>query len=198
MPSVTPARAELAAEERQFPYGIRQKLDEMPWRANTAIMDEENIPERSVGSGVAKLSARQRQCLQGVLALKPAKRIAHDLGITPSAVEKHLRHARDKLGVASTAEAAQIFASLKGEEIPHCGISHLAQFDRGREIETVLQSAVTERSRLEDIHPGVLSLDYPLSPLQTLTSIVVISVASIIGLLLLISCAKAFESIIAG
>lgn len=149
-------------------------------------------------AGVSKLTARQRQCLQGVLALKPAKRIAHDLSITPSAVEKHLRQARDKLGVASTAEAAQIFAVLRGEEKPHCGISHLAQFDLAEEMGTVLQSAVTKHSRMEDAHKGALPLDYALTPLQTMTSIVTMSIASIVGLLLLLSCARAFESIVTG
>ena len=38
-----------------------------------------------------KLSPRQEACLRGVLELKSAKEIARDLGISPHAVEKHLR-----------------------------------------------------------------------------------------------------------
>ena len=161
-------------------------------------MDEiESFPGDHVDARWTRLSARQRQCLQGVLALKPAKRIAHDLGITPSAVEKHLRQAREKLGVASTAEAAQIFASLRGAEFPHCGISDLVRFDDGDERRRVLQSPDSERlDRLEDTHKGVLSIDYTLTPLQTMISIFALSFVSIVGLLLLISCARAVESIV--
>lgn len=148
---------------------------------------------------LAKLSARQRQCLEGVLALKPAKRIAYDLGITPSAVEKHLRHAREKLGVASTSEAGQIFAFLLDAEMPHCGNSYLAQFGNDSKSRAVLDLPVNEQvNRMEDAHQGVLPLDYPLTPLQTIITIVAMSIASIVGLLLLISCARAIESIING
>lgn len=147
--------------------------------------------------GLDKLTARQRQCLEGVLALKRTKRIAHDLGISPSAVEKHLAQARDRLGVASTSEAAQIFASFRGAEKPHCGISHLAQFGSDMDRRAVLHSTAPEQlRRVEDAHQGVLPLDYALTPLQTLTTIIAMSVASIVGLLLLISCARAFESIV--
>ena len=55
-----------------------------------------------------KLSPRQQECLRGVLQLKSAKAIARDLGISPHAVEKHLRVSREKYGVTSSAEAARI------------------------------------------------------------------------------------------
>jgi len=51
-----------------------------------------------------KLSPRQEECLRGVLELKSAKEIARDLGISPHAVEKHLRVSREKYGVATSAE----------------------------------------------------------------------------------------------
>ncbi len=160
---------------------------------------DESPLNRSAGPGVSNLSARQRECLQGVLALKPAKRIAHDLGITPSAVEKHLRHARDKLGVASTAEAAQIFAGKGGEEIPHCGNSYLAQFGSATETGAVLHSMTAEQpSRVEDANHGDFPPEHALTPLQTMITIVAMSIASIVGLLLLISCARAIESIVSG
>lgn len=163
-------------------------------------MDQINRPpNRGAIDGLDRLTRRQRECLQGVLALKPAKRIAHDLGISPSAVEKHLAQARDRLGVSSTAEAARLFASAAGEEIPHCGFSTLAQFGSNIDMRAVLHSAAPEQlSRVEDVQHGVFPLDYALTPLQTMISIFAMSIASIVGLLLLISCARAFESIVIG
>src|SRR3982751_6909229 len=66
-----------------------------------------------------KLSPRQIECLRGVLQLKSAKAIARDLGISPHAVEKRLRVSREKYGVATSAEAARMFAfEQQGSEIP--------------------------------------------------------------------------------
>ena len=167
---------------------------------NIPVMDQEDPPlQRGADDRLRRLSARQRECLEGVLALKPAKRIAFDLGISESAVEKHLRQARDKLEVASTSEAARIFAFLRDAEIPHSGISYLAQFGGGGDTGAVLHSPFPDQlKRVEDIHHGVLPLSPPLTPLQTMTTIIALSIASIFGLLLLISCARAIESIVSG
>jgi DNA-binding CsgD family transcriptional regulator len=160
---------------------------------------DKDLPSSGHDRRLSALSSRQQQCLEGVLALKRAKRIAHDLGISESAVEKHLSQARGKLGVASTTEAAQIFASLRGGEIPQSGISYLAQLRGDRETEAVLRLLSPEQlQRVEDIHHGVLPHDHSLTPLQTMSTIVALSIASIIALLLLISCARAIESIVTG
>ncbi len=53
----------------------------------------------------AKLSARQREVLEWVGDGKTNQDIATILGVTPATIEKHLRIARDKLGVETTAQA---------------------------------------------------------------------------------------------
>lgn len=53
----------------------------------------------------ARLSKRQREVLEWVGDGKTNQDIAHILGVTPATVEKHLRIARDKLGVDTSAQA---------------------------------------------------------------------------------------------
>lgn len=149
------------------------------------------------GQETRALSPRQQQCLLGVLDLKSAKEIARDLGISPHAVEKHLRLAREKLGVATSADAARLFAAQsRGTDIPHCGRSDLPQLPNEAHQGLVLEPADTPSSaRLEDTH-GALSLDQPLTPRQTLLTIFAVSLGSIVGLLLLIACAQAIGSLV--
>jgi hypothetical protein len=62
-----------------------------------------------------------------VLQLRSGKEIARELGISPHAVEKHLRICREKYGVATSAEAARLFAlQEQGGEFPQCGVPDLA------------------------------------------------------------------------
>jgi DNA-binding CsgD family transcriptional regulator len=143
------------------------------------------------------LSPRQEQCLRGVLELKSAKEIARDLGISPDAVEKHLKVSRQKLGATTSAEAARIFASAyRGRDFPHCGSSDLSSWSIARH-----QGPVRERpghietGRLGDSH-GALSLDRPLSPRQTLLTIAAVSFGSIVGLLLLVACAEGIRTLV--
>ena len=75
--------------------------------------------KRTDAPAAMRLSPRQNECLHGVLELKSAKEIARELGISPHAVEKHLKVAREKFGVASSAEAARMLAfQHKGRENP--------------------------------------------------------------------------------
>lgn len=144
-----------------------------------------------------RLSPRQQECLRGVLELKSAKAIARDLGISPHAVEKHLRVAREKFGVASSVEAARLFAlQAKGSEFPHSDDSDLVTTPRQAHQGPVLEPADTPSSaRLEDT-PGALSLERPLTPRQTLLTIFAVSLGSIVGLLLLIACAQAIGKLV--
>jgi DNA-binding CsgD family transcriptional regulator len=144
-----------------------------------------------------RLSPRQEECLRGVLQLKSAKEIARDLGVSPHAVEKHLRIAREKFGVASSAEAARMFAlDHGGGESSQSGVSDLAGPGGGDHQRRVLGSATGPSPvRFGDIN-GALSLDHPLTPRQTLLTIFAVSFGSIVGLLLLVACAEGIRSLV--
>jgi LuxR family transcriptional regulator len=55
--------------------------------------------------GLIRLSSRQKEVLEAVGDGKPATEIAVLLGISVAMVEKHLRLARESLGVDTTAQA---------------------------------------------------------------------------------------------
>lgn len=59
-----------------------------------------------------RLSAKEREVLDHILEHKPLKVIAHDLGITLSAVDQRLKAARVKLNAADRNEAARAYAAL--------------------------------------------------------------------------------------
>lgn len=61
---------------------------------------------------LARLSAKEREVLDQLLLHKPLKIIAHDLGITLSAVDQRLKSARVKLGAADRNAAARAYAAL--------------------------------------------------------------------------------------
>jgi DNA-binding CsgD family transcriptional regulator len=149
------------------------------------------------GSATTILTARQAQCLRGVLELKSAKEIARDLGISPHAVEKHLRICREKFGVATSAEAARYFArQSRGNEFPHYDISDLVSGSHTRDGGPVLEQPATPNlAALEETY-GALSDDHPLTPLQTLLAIAAVSFVSIVGLLLLVACAEGIRRLV--
>jgi DNA-binding CsgD family transcriptional regulator len=159
------------------------------------------IPDKPTHKGSAtRLSPRQDECLRGVLELKSAKQIARELGISPHAVEKHLKVARGKFGVATSAEAARMFAfQHKGSESPQSGFSDLVLPSREGHQRLVLEPAGRRPSlaRFEDSH-GAPSLDQPFSPRQTLLTIFALSLGSIVGLLLLVACAEGIKSLVSG
>jgi LuxR family transcriptional regulator len=53
----------------------------------------------------AKLTSRQREVLEWVADGKTNQDIATIIGLSPATIEKHLRMAREKLGVSTTAQA---------------------------------------------------------------------------------------------
>lgn len=146
-----------------------------------------------------KLSPRQEQCLRGVLELKSAKAIARDLGISPHAVEKHLKVSREKFRVATSADAARLFArQQQGSEFPQSQVSDLALWRIPQHQDSVPDlPSVPVPGRLEDSN-GALLLDHPLTPRQTLLTIAAVSLASIVGLLLLVACAEGIRRLISG
>ena len=69
--------------------------------------DDERLLARvleALGDGRQELSARQRAVLERVLAGKPNRRIADELGITLKTVEFHRARIMQKLGVRTAAE----------------------------------------------------------------------------------------------
>ena len=158
-----------------------------------------SAPENMEANESPRLSPRQEECLRGLLQLKSAKEIARELGVSPHAVEKHLRIAREKYGVASSAEAARLFASdQQGSESSYYDISDLRQRPFGDHQHGVLEPAMEpSQVRFEDSHGG-LSLDRTLSPRQTLLTIFAVSLGTIIGLLLLVACAQGIRSLVSG
>jgi|TARA_R100000049_G_C1953638_1_gene104102 DNA-binding CsgD family transcriptional regulator/Ca2+-binding EF-hand superfamily protein len=70
---------------------------------------------------IARLTAKERECLRHWLDHKTAKEIALDLGISHHAVEKRLKMARTKLDVATSLEAARILAEAEGYDRPVTG-----------------------------------------------------------------------------
>lgn len=59
-----------------------------------------------------RLSAKEREVLDQILLHKSLKLIAHDLGITLSAVDQRLKSARLKLDAADRNEAARTYSTL--------------------------------------------------------------------------------------
>ncbi|MDT9600246.1 response regulator transcription factor [Sphingosinicella rhizophila] len=64
------------------------------------------------------LSARERECLEGIARGKRVQAIASALLIAPVTVELHLKNVRAKLGASTTAEAVAI-AIRKGAISPY-------------------------------------------------------------------------------
>jgi two-component system response regulator FixJ len=64
-------------------------------------------PEAEAIHQTALLSPREREVLVGLVAGKPNKAIAHELGISPRTVEVHRAHVMDKLGVRSLSAAVR-------------------------------------------------------------------------------------------
>jgi DNA-binding CsgD family transcriptional regulator len=144
-----------------------------------------------------KLTLRQEQCLRGALELKSAKEVARDLGITSHAVEKHFRIAREKFGVATTAEAARLYAaSLTGRESPHSGPSDLKSLSIAGDDRAAEGGSGWVPGRRFGETTGAQSLDQPISPRQTLLAIAAVSFGSIIALLILVACAEAIRSLV--
>jgi two-component system response regulator FixJ len=63
---------------------------------------------------VARLTAREREVVRGLLAGKRNKIIAHELGISTRTVEMHRAHLLEKLGAGNLAHAA-VMLSTAGE-----------------------------------------------------------------------------------
>lgn len=83
--------------------------------------------EDGSSSAVARLTVKERECLSRWLDHATAKEIALDLGISHHAVEKRLKSARQKLGVATTLDAARLLAAAEGYGRTTSGAPEVAQ-----------------------------------------------------------------------
>lgn len=72
------------------------------------------MPRAMENGAIARLTEREKDCLRRWLRHETAKEIALDLGISPHGVEKRLKMARAKLGVASSLEAARLLEASEG------------------------------------------------------------------------------------
>ena len=70
--------------------------------------------DERITSALARLTANEKECLRRRLLPQTAKEMAIDLGISPHAVEKRLKMARAKLGLASSLEAARLLVAAEG------------------------------------------------------------------------------------
>lgn len=145
-----------------------------------------------------QLTTRQRECLSAVANHRTYKEVARDLGISESAVEKHLRSAREKLGVDTTADAARLFLLEEGEVEPHGGFLHLARsHPRQDEQGALAKSDLHEQDfGAEEITLRAAELDHPLTPLQTLGLVGRLVLGTIAGLTLLIASAEGLKAVL--
>lgn len=65
-------------------------------------------------AALERLSEREKDCLRRFLRHQTAKEMALEIGISHHAVEKRLKMARTKLGVATSLEAARLLGASEG------------------------------------------------------------------------------------
>jgi two-component system response regulator FixJ len=120
---------------------------------HTALADE--VQWRQVQlcqQRLAVLSARERQVLQGLMADKPVRQIARELGISVSTVEKHRAKIMSKVGVDSVIGLARLYFAATHRQLPPPHIS-LAGGGVARERP---QGVVQQAARIDGSggHPG--------------------------------------------
>ncbi|MCA0977886.1 LuxR C-terminal-related transcriptional regulator [Qipengyuania flava] len=96
-------------------------------------------------AAISRLTAKERECLRLWLEYKTAKEIALDLGISHHAVEKRLKMARTKLGVATSLEAARVLAQAEGYDRAVAGPPDLPPSSASRkswQLPTIILGAV--------------------------------------------------------
>src|SRR3954465_5908776 len=82
--------------------------------------------DENTRAAILRLTVAERECLKRCLDHQTAKQMAIDLGISPHAVEKRLKMARAKLGLASSLEAARLLLGTEGCGQPGPQASDLA------------------------------------------------------------------------
>jgi two-component system response regulator FixJ len=93
--------------------------DEAVLRAVRAAIDRQgagstSAPKQEIRARIAALSARERQVLDGIVAGKANKIIAHDLGISPRTVEVYRAHVMTKMEAGSVSELVKMALLSEG------------------------------------------------------------------------------------
>lgn len=91
--------------------------------------------DERIRSALDRLTNNEKECLRRRLLPQTAKEMAIDLGISPHAVEKRLKMARAKLGLASSLEVARLLVAAEGYGRSGPQTSDLAsQGERGNDL----------------------------------------------------------------
>lgn len=86
-------------------------------------MGEDEMTAR-LAAAVARLSDRQRQCLELVAEGCTSKQIAREFDLSPSTVDNHLSAAVERMGMTSRAEAARALHNATSGEVDFTSALH--------------------------------------------------------------------------
>jgi len=82
--------------------------------AHDARQREQARMAETIDARLSRLSPREHQVVEGVMAGKPSKAIASELGISPKTVDVHRARVMDKVGVGSLAELVRLVLRARG------------------------------------------------------------------------------------
>lgn len=134
----------------------------------------------------APLTERQLQCLRGFWARRSAKQIGLELGITHHAVEKHLLACRERLGTATSIDAARaMFGDPEGPTIkPYYDAPEVGE-DAGL---GHFPATPTPLGGLDGVAREAVPINR-LGPVSTLLLILAVSLGSVLAVTVLIAAA---------
>ena len=98
-----------AADFLEKPFDDELLLSAVRGALSDQASDQELMAQRkSIEQRLAKLSARERQVLDGLIAGHPNKSIAHDLGISPRTIEIYRANVMTKMEAASLSDLVRM------------------------------------------------------------------------------------------
>jgi two-component system response regulator FixJ len=130
---VVSGQATVAETIRAFELGVHrffQKPVEPPALVHAVhealAAEEEQRTALACQQRLASLSAREREVLEGLMADKPPRQIARELGISVSTVEKHRAKVMAKVGVDSVVGLANVYFAATHRTLPgpHWSLGH--------------------------------------------------------------------------
>jgi two-component system CheB/CheR fusion protein len=106
-----------ATDVMEKPIGTKELLARVEQALVTARRNRRRTRGRQVAAGqIARLTPRQQQIMEMVLAGAPSKNIAADLGISQRTVENHRAVIMRKTGAKSLPELARLALAATGED----------------------------------------------------------------------------------